>query len=389
MAITGARSPLSAAAGARISLPRELVVLSHLRWPSGWQRPQELISRLARGRHVWFVEEPLAVEAHSRPRVRTERDGSVVRVWLEVPGPARHVGFCDPAAGDYPALLRELVGPYEDRAAWLYTPSALPFVDALEPRLVVYDVLDDPAAGKGAPPELALCHRRLLGNADLVLTGSRSVQRSVVRRRPEAHCVSSGVDTAHYRRAIRLRSPEGRRVAGYAGVIDQRLDLDLIAELAAALADWEIRMVGPVAGIDRRSLPRSANMTYTGQVRYADLPAVMAGFDVALMPFAHKATTPPISPTMALEYLAAGLPVVSTRVPDVVDMYSDVVELEDDGRSFAAACRRAVDHCPVTLAARAQPLLKWHQWDTITERIAELVAGAAVAKGTVTTGRKP
>ena len=358
-------------------LPSELVVLSHLPWVFVWQRPQHLISRLARDRRTWFVEEPLPVPGVTAPRLRTEPHGDVVRVWLEVPGPKRHVCFSDPVAADYTDMLVDLLGHHDDRAAWLYTPMALPVAQALEPSVLVYDVMDDLASFKGAPAELVLRQRRTLGMADVVFTGGRSLQRSISPRRPDAHCFPSGVDTAHYEPAVEMRRPRPRRVAGYVGVIDERLDLDLIAELAEALPDWEIRIVGPVLKIDSDTLPAAPNIVYPGSAQYSDLPEVMAGFDVALMPFALNEATRSISPTKTLEYLAAGLPVVSTRIRDVVESFADLVDLQDDGPAFASACRRVVAHCPQTRAAKAQSVLNWQNWDTIAERMAAVIATAA------------
>ena len=97
-----------------------------------------------------------------------------------------------------------------------------------------------------------------------------------------------------------------------------------------------------------------------------ELPAVMAGFDVALMPFALNEATRSISPTKTLEYLAAGLPVVSTRVPDVVADYGDVVHLADDGREFAAACRAALaEPRPCERDRRVRGRRRRQEWDTI------------------------
>jgi glycosyltransferase involved in cell wall biosynthesis len=358
-------------------VPADLVVFSHLRWTFVWQRPQHLISRLARShRTTWFVEEPQPVDGLDGPRLREEVHGDVRRIWLDVPGvPGSHVCFSDPRAATYERLVVERIGTSVDRTAWLYTPMALPLARACEPTLLAYDVMDDLAAFKGASPELVLRQRQAFRHADVVFTGGRSLHRSVVARRPErTHCFPSGVDPDHYAPAIGLRAPEPRRVAGYVGVIDERLDLDLIAATAASLPDWEIRMVGPVVKIDPALLPDAPNITYPGPAQYAELPHVMAGFDVALMPFALNEATRSISPTKTLEYLAAGLPVVSTRVPDVVSDFGELVDLQDDGPGFADACRRVSRHCPLSRAAKAEPLLHAHHWDTIAEGMERLLA---------------
>ncbi len=236
-------------------------------------------------------------------------------------------------------------GDGEHRVVWLSTPACLPEARALAPDLLVYDVT-------GYLPG----YRAALDAADVVVTGGRSLQRAITTIRPDAHCFASGVDAAHLARAAALRSEQaGRRpVAGYAGVVDERLDWDLVRELAAALPDWDIRVVEPAS--------------------YADQPAVLAEFDVGLLPFALNGTTPSVSPIKALEYLAAGLPVVATRIPDVADAFSDVVALADGGSGFATACVRAANDCAESRAARAKPLLRWHEWDAVTARMAQVIS---------------
>ena len=347
----------------------DLVVLSHLRWTFVWQRPQHLISRLAAGRRTWFVEEPLVTEVR-RTQVRFEESGPVIRVWLEVPGPDRHVGFDDDAADVYATDLPALLGENTSCDVWLYTPLALELGRSLHPSLLVYDVMDDLASFKGAPRELKLRHVQALKAADVVFTGGRSLHRSVSQHRVEgAHLFPSGVEPEHYAAAVRGRRPKARPVAGYVGVVDERLDLDLLADLASALPDWDVQIVGPVAKIDPDALPQAANLSYLGPRPYEALPEVMAGFDVALMPFALNEATRSISPTKTLEYLAAGLPVVSTRVPDVVADHGHVVDLQDDGAGFADACRRVLLHDAGERAVTAQPLLHWQHWDTIASRM--------------------
>jgi glycosyltransferase involved in cell wall biosynthesis len=357
--------------------PGELIAFSHLRWTFVWQRPQHLLNRLAQGRTLWFVEEPLAVPGLDEAVLRHERHGAVRRVWLEVPGDPGHVCFSDSRAATYGERLRALLGEHDDRAAWLYTPMALPLVDAVGAPLLVYDVMDDLASFAGASPELRSRQLEALQRAAVVFTGGRSLHRgATAHRSADIHCFPSGVEPEHYEPAIEMRTPGDRPVAGYVGVIDERLDLELVAGMAAALPDWEIRMVGPVVKIDESSLPQAPNITYPGSADYRDLPVVMAGFDVALMPFAMNEATRSISPTKTLEYLAAGLPVVSTRVPDVVNDFSRVVDLQDDASGFADACGRVRTHCPDTRARRAAALLHEHHWDTIALRMEALLQHA-------------
>jgi glycosyltransferase involved in cell wall biosynthesis len=361
----------------------ELVVLSHLRWDWVWQRPQHLVSRLASGQKTWFVEEPLPTLEVSEPVLRTEQCGNLTRVWLDVPVDNDWVGFDDPSAVRYPQMLAHLLREPAERAVWLYTPVALPLARALKPFVMIYDVMDDLASFKRASAGLKLARRSVLEQADVVFTGGRSLHTSTIEHRPDAtFCFPSGVEPEHYAQAVQLRadrksSTTGRKVAGYVGVIDERLDLQLVGNIARALPEWTIRMVGPLAKISKDDLPVEPNIEWAGPANYQDLPRVMAGFDVALMPFALNEATKSISPTKTLEYLAAGLPVVSTKVADVVADYSDVVALEDDAAGFASACVRVVDELSSDARLKSlERLLHWHHWDTIAARMSTHIEDA-------------
>jgi glycosyltransferase involved in cell wall biosynthesis len=366
-----------------------------------WQRPQHVVSRLAKrraeaGAQTWFVEEPVTGDVDA-PEIRTEQVDGLTRAWLVVPvawsptSPFPNVpldrGFEDPAGRSYGEVLADALrraGRPPAPDVWLYTPMALDIAQALEPGLLVYDVMDDLASFKDAPEGLVLRQRRLLADADVVFTGGPSLHRGIQRQRTDdVHLFRSGVETDHYAGSRTLRTDRDRKVAGYVGVVDERLDLELIGALAEHLPDWTIRIVGPVAKIDPADLPQGPNLEYPGMASYDELPAVMAGFDVALMPFALNEATRNISPTKTLEYLAAGLPVVSTRVPDVVGDYGDVVHLADDGAAFATACRTVVlDDCDLR-DRRVRPLQARQEWDYIAESMAELIdtARAAAAPG--------
>ena len=185
------------------------------------------------------------------------------------------------------------------------------------------------------------------------------------------------MEPEHFEGARSLRGPRSRPVAGYVGVIDERLDLELVGGLAEALPDWDIEMVGPVFKIDPADLPQAPNLHYLGMQPYEKLPAVLGGFDVALMPFARNEATRSISPTKTLEYLAAGLPVVSTRVPDVVFSFSGVVDLCESADAFAAACRSVLGHSLADRDRQLAPLLHERRWDTIAARMGRLMDRAA------------
>jgi len=371
----------------------DLVVLSHLRWPWVWQRPQHLVSRLARrraaeGARTWFVEEPVRDDV-DRPQLRQEQvTGTVTRVWLALPagsGAGRFTGFDDPAAGDYGRLLTALLAADGGPAGpdvWLYTAMALDVAVALRPGRLVYDVMDDLSSFRGASSGLRLRHRRALSEADVVFTGGPSQHRDVTRlRREGVHLFRSGVESAAFAAARTMRTPRQRPVAGYVGVVDERVDVALLGDLAERLTGWTVRVVGPVAKIDEAVLPQAPNLEYAGFTPYEELPRALSEFDVALMPFALNQATRSISPTKTLEYLAAGLPVVSTRVPDVVADYGDVVHLADDGAGFAAACREVLRQDPQARDRRLRTLQLRHEWDHIAATMADLLDAAGRGSG--------
>src|SRR4051812_27001967 len=374
----------------------DLVVLSHLRWTFVWQRPQHLVSRFAAARarsgaRTFFIEEPL-VGAVDEPVLRQEQHGLVTRLVLVVPlrmAQPTHRGYGLPGTEDYADRVGALLaarGRPGARDVLLYTPMALDFARRLEPGRLFYDVMDDLASFRKAPKGLRSRQQDLLAAADVLFTGGLSLHRTIAaQRRHDCHLFASGVDVQHYAgsRAKRaLRGDGGRPVAGYVGVLDERLDLELIDELAEALPDWTLRLVGPTAKIEAKSLPSGPNIEYGGMARYEDLPDVMAGFDVALMPFALNQATRSISPTKTLEYLAAGLPVVSTRVADVVADYENVVHFADDGPGFAAAARHVIGHARTERDRRVRRISEDHEWDVIAERMSKLMAESTAAEVT-------
>src|SRR3954469_11875336 len=204
----------------------ELIVLSHLRWDWVWQRPQQLISRMSRHHKTWFIEEPRTppggpIEAH---RLKSCAVDGLTRVWLEIPGQDRHVGFFDHVLPHYIEQLPDLVGPPTgERVVWLYTPLALEIALALRPATLIYDVMDDLAAFKDAAPELVVRQRQALRLADVVFAGGRSLHGSIIRQgRQDAQLLPSGVAPEHYRPALTRSAPASDRpVAGYIGVIDE------------------------------------------------------------------------------------------------------------------------------------------------------------------------
>jgi UDP-galactopyranose mutase len=322
-----------------------IIVFSHLRWDFVLQRPQHLLSRLAKNYQILFVEEPIhdAQGSHwalSNP----EPNITVCQPHTTVSMP----GFHDDQLPQLRKLVRELVAEHDDHMVWFYTPMALPLLQELQPRAVIYDCMDELSAFRNAPKQLLQRESGLLKVADIVFTGGPSLYRAKRDRHPNVHCFPSSVDVAHFETALDRTNSHplhkdipGPRL-GFYGVIDERFDADLIARVADAHPQWQIVLVGPVVKVDPASLPQRDNVHYMGQQPYAALPNFLAGWDVCLLPFALNESTRFISPTKTLEYMAAELPIVSTPVADVKDIYSDMVYIAEDSAAFIAACEAAL-----------------------------------------------
>jgi UDP-galactopyranose mutase len=348
-----------------------LVVFSHLRWDFVYQRPQQLMTRLARDYGVCFVEEPVYHSGPAYMDISSPVAGvRVCRPYTSVASP----GFHDDQLPLLQELLEELIIEHNlvDPIAWLYTPMALPLVQRLRPCALVYDCMDELSAFLHAPRQLVQRERALLKVADAVFTGGRSLYRAKKPRNDAVYCFPSSVEAAHFAQAkdpaiehadqLSLAHPR----LGFYGVIDERLDLSLIGLIAREHPEWQIVMVGPVVKIDPLTLPLHPNIHYFGQRSYAELPRFVAGWDVCLMPFALNGSTRFISPTKTLEYMAAEKAIVSTRIPDVLESYADVVYSGTNDEAFVFACERALHmHSEASdRIARMREIVAATSWDT-------------------------
>ncbi|MDB4931863.1 MAG: hypothetical protein JWM10_4347 [Myxococcaceae bacterium] len=358
----------------------DLVVLSHLRWGFVYQRPNHLMARAARERRVFFLEEPVFDDGPARIETAQVADSLVVGT------PHLPVGT-GPAEAE--AAQRELLRDFlaargvERPVLWFYTPMALPIAEGIDASLVVYDCMDELSGFRGAPPELVTRERQLFARADLVFTGGQSLYEAKRAAHRSVHAFPSSVDAAHFERARATpdEPADQRDIAhprvGYFGVIDERLDLELLASLADARPDRQFVMIGPVVKIDEASLPRRANLHYLGGKTYSELPAYLAHWDAAMMPFALNEATRFISPTKTLEYLAAGKPVVSTAIRDVVIPYgvAGVVHIAD-AQTFPAAVDAALGGDPDAHRAAADAVVARTSWDKTWRSMARLIEDA-------------
>lgn len=387
---------------AKLSADDALIVcFSHLRWDFVFQRPQHLMSRFAKERPVIFWEEPHRGEGEPRIETRTCPTTGVMVATPVLPAELAE----DEHDAVLARLLDETVAGRPVRVRWYYTPMMLSFSRRLPAACVVYDCMDELANFKFAPPQLRALERELLDAADVVFTGGYSLYEAKRAAHPDIHPFPSSVDREHFAQARTLRqTPEDqaslpRPRLGFYGVIDERMDLELIDAIAQARPDWTLVLVGPVVKIDPASLPRRDNIVYLGGKSYADLPAYLTGWDVALMPFAINESTRFISPTKTPEYLAGGRPVVSTPIVDVVRHYGALagVRIASDAQTFIAACDAALadSRTPGSWLPQVDEALSKLSWDETFQAMGERIGAAIDRKAmrtsdiTVTLPRAP
>jgi glycosyltransferase involved in cell wall biosynthesis len=362
-----------------------LICFSHLRWDFVYQRPQHLMSRAAKGRQVVFFEEPV-LEAGAAPSLLTRRDASGVLV-------ATPLLPLSASESEKVSLQRGFVdllvaGMNTSQAVfWYYTPMALPFTRHIAEPICIYDNMDELSAFKGASPHLLSLEEELFDRADVVFTGGQSLYRAKRHRHPNIHAFPSSIDAHHFRSARNVAAePRDQSVLprprlGFFGVIDERLDISLLAELADLRPEWQIVMIGPVVKIDPNSLPHRRNIAWLGIKPYEDLPAYLSGWDVGIMPFAQNEATRFISPTKTPEFLAAGVRVVSTPIRDVVDPYgkAGLVAIAATAKGFVRACEKIMNDPKRPWLIAVDRKLKENSWDLTWEKMESFLTRARPA----------
>jgi len=356
-----------------------IIVHSHLCWDWVWQRPQQFVSRLSRRRKVLFVETVGPDQELAAPLARFRQVPEFPNIIvLRVQFPKWRWEDGDYVDLERRRLVQEfLTGPYgrgyENPIQWFYDPMAAPaFARQMGEILTVYDCMDELSKFRGAPPEIVDRELDLLEHADLVFTGGRRLFEIKSQFHDNCHFYGCGVDGEHFGKARDAHisvPPEvaslPKPVLGYFGVIDERMDYELLEYLAESRPHWSIVLVGPVTRFDPLSLPKKANLHWLGQRSYADLPAICKGFDLCLMPFALNESTEFINPTKALEYLATGREIVSTSVPDVVHNFGTVLKIARTREEFLLLCEAALDAPDAERLARGLKMAQENSWEAI------------------------
>jgi glycosyltransferase involved in cell wall biosynthesis len=371
-----------------------IIVHCHLCWDWVWQRPQQFLSRLSQKRKVLFVEtvapDPELGAPLSRFRKLPEFP-NITLLRLQFPG--WRWDDADYVDQERRRLVQEFVESpagkdFVEPIQWFYDPMAVPsFAGHMGEVLTVYDCMDELSKFRGAPPRLVERELDLLERADLVFTGGRRLFENKSQFHDNCHFYGCGVEVEHFGKAraaqtvvppemANLRQP----VLGYFGVIDERMDYELVAHLADARPDWSVVMIGPMTKVDPKTLPQAANLHWLGQRAYADLPAFCKGFDLCLMPFALNEATEYINPTKALEYMATGREIISTAVHDVVHNFGSVAKIARTREEFVLLCESALDQPDAETIGRGLRMAQQNSWNSIVTQLEGHLAEALQLK---------
>ncbi len=320
----------------------DLICFSHLRWGFVFQRPNHLLTRFSKHQRVFFIEEPIFHDDEDKLHIENFNEN------LFVITPHLKNGLNEKEVlKRQKKFLSNLVANMNISKyfCWYYTPMALPFTDELTPELTIYDCMDELSAFKFAPPDISVKEQVLFKKADVVFTGGHSIYEFKKHQHHNIHPFPSSIEKQHFGKARTIKEdpvdqkdiPHPR--FGFFGVIDERFDIEMMEAVAKARPEWQFVFLGPIVKIDPATLPRFSNIHYLGGKKYEELPQYIAGWDIALVPFAMNESTRFISPTKTPEYLAAGKPVISSPIRDVVSPYgeNELVHIVSNADEFIAA----------------------------------------------------
>ena len=327
------------------AVTKDLVCFSHLRWNFVYQRPQHLLNRFAKHFRVFFIEEPVY---HDNPSILSVTL-SDENVWIIVPHLKNNLSG-EESISTQKDLLNKLFRnmDIDDYIFWYYTPMALSISSHFEPALIIYDCMDELSAFKFAPPELKEREAEMFSRADLIFTGGHSLYEAKKHAHGNIFPFPSSIEKEHFEASRTILADPADQAEipyprlGFYGVIDERMNIEMVGKMAELKPDWHFIMIGPIVKIDPDTLPRPHNIHYLGGKTYQELPAYLSGWDIALIPFALNESTKFISPTKTPEYLSAGKPVISTSITDVITPYGDnnLVAIADTAEEFIEAAEK-------------------------------------------------
>lgn len=354
---------------------QNILCFSHLHWDFVYQRPQHLLTRFAQLNNVYYFEEPRGGISDFY-EIDLQNGVSIIKIFINDDKDNRN------------QRLEKLINKIlEDQniktySCWYYTPMALEYTSHLKPEVTIYDSMDELSAFRFAPPQLLELENELFKKADVVFTGGHTLYQAKKNRHHNIHPFPSSIDKYHFKAARynTLDAEDQKHIPnprfGFYGVIDERFDIELLREVSAQRPDWHFVIIGPVVKIDVNELPRAENIHYLGSKKYAELPNYISHWDIAMVMFAINESTEFISPTKTPEYLAAGLPVISTPIKDVVKPYGEanLVYIANNAETFIAYAEEELGKdSKKEWLAKVDEYLADESWDNTFEKMNLLI----------------
>lgn len=363
-------------------------------WDGDPLSKKHIMRRLARDNRVLWVESlgnrAPRVDAHDARRILTKlgRFGRGLRLvepnlwvltpvaipWYRSPWAAR---LNAAVLGATLRLAMRRLG-FRRPISYSFVPASAWVVGKLGESRVVYHCVDENGSFLGAGPEIARLEEALIRRADLTIVCSQPLLERKLRISPRTVLLRHGVDYAHFAAALDPATPVPadlawlpKPVIGFHGLVAEWIDLALIRRVADALPGASVVLIGDVR-VPTGPLEGAGNVHLLGRKPYAQLPAYCRGFDVALLPFIVDELTTHASPLKLREYLAAGLPVVSTAIPEARELAG--VRVADDGDGFVRAVVEALADRPGPRAERSATMAD-ESWDRTIDRLRALVGG--------------
>jgi glycosyltransferase involved in cell wall biosynthesis len=371
----------------------DVVWLSDIPWSGLWQRPQQLATRFPEGARILFVEPwTLGHRGALRPEQVAPRVRRVSLPFLPLHARSLRIRRAAYALGSAAPVTAALFGL---QAAWasgiaprraggkrlalVQNFMAAPFLAALRPDRIVYDMIDAPLHFAPVPPQLVPRWERLLRTADRVVVTSRGLQSLALSvGAPAATIVGNGVEAARFDpdrvMPAELPGDRSRPVLGYVGSLHSWFDVPLVTALARSLPDARVVLVGPAHPETARSLERAMgeapNLAWLGPKPYDEVPAIVRAFRVGLIPFRRTPLTEAVNPVKLYEYAAAGVPCVATRFTDEVEAWSPAARVAGTEAEFIAFAKALLSDRPDPAALVA--FGHRHDWDAIARRFAAI-----------------
>ncbi|MBI4377626.1 MAG: glycosyltransferase [Nitrospinae bacterium] len=390
----------------------DIVCSANLYWDkTRWQRPNHIMSQLSKYCRILYVR-PLDIRFYIRDRKKWRMENRYFKanqnltIFFPIVFPfaerLKIISFINKILMIARIRIKIWSLGFKNYILWFYTPKSAYLMGKLNEKFIIYDIMDEHSKFKGAHEGMDGVERRLIERSSVVFTGTKRLWEGKRVFNSNSFFSPCGVDYQHFAKAqngnlsypplrplLPLLQKEGGApirwmghsgwvgryemtdipspIVGYVGAVDDRLDYDLIRRMAELHPEWSIVFIGPFIGLKMEDMPEMKNIFYLGGKKYEELPEYIKYFNVCIMPFVKNPLTDKINPTKALEYMAAGKPIVSTHIPDITEFYSHIVKIGYDVDSFIRHVEREINTPDLKGIAEGIRLSKERTWEKVAE----------------------